>query len=101
MARQIDVTLEKPVQSGQNSAIGQVGDLEKRLLQAQKRRQGELVGQLDRARSAVRPDGEPQERVLGFPAFGGRYGGAALLAKLASHIDAHYDAALEAGTATP
>ncbi len=101
VARQIDVTLEKPVQSGQNSAIGQVGDLEKRLLQAQKRRQGELVGQLDRARSAVRPDSEPQERVLGFPAFGGRYGGAALLAKLASHIDAHYDAALEAGTATP
>ncbi|MBX3145742.1 MAG: bacillithiol biosynthesis cysteine-adding enzyme BshC [Gemmatimonadales bacterium] len=101
VARQIDVTLEKPVISGQNSAIGQLGDLEKRLLQAQKRRQGELVSQLDRARTAVRPDGEPQERVLGFPAFAGRYGGPALLEQLATHIDARYDAALEAGTATP
>ncbi len=100
VARQIDVTLEKPVQSGQNSALGQVADLEKRLLQGQKRRQGELVSQLDRARTAVRPGGEPQERVLGFPAFAGRYG-PALLDKLAAHIDARYEAALEAGTATP
>ncbi|MHB1328191.1 MAG: bacillithiol biosynthesis cysteine-adding enzyme BshC [Gemmatimonadales bacterium] len=100
VARQIDVTLEKPVQSGQNSALGQIADLEKRLLQGQKRRQGELVSQLDRARTAVRPVGEPQERVLGFPAFAGRYG-QALLDQVAAHIDARYEAALEAGTATP
>ena len=66
-----------------------IADLEKRLLQAQKRRQGELITQLDRVRNAVRPRGAPQERVIGLPALAGRYG-LALLEPLADHIAAWF-----------
>ena len=89
VARLIDPTLEKTVQSARSSQLGSTADLEKRLLQAQKRRQGELITQLDRVRNAVRPRGAPQERVIGLPALAGRYG-LALLEPLADHIAAWF-----------
>lgn len=88
VASQIDPTLERTVQSARAGQLGHAGDLEKRLLQGQKRRQAELVSQLDRVRNAVHPQGVPQERVLGLPALAGRYG-LALVGPLADHI-AHW-----------
>lgn len=85
VATQIDPTLERTVQSALNGQLGHAADLEKRLLQAQKRRQAELVTQLDRVRNAVHPNGVPQERVLGLPALSGRYG-LSLLGPLADHL---------------
>ncbi len=89
VARQIDPTLEKSVESARGGQLGSAADLEKRLLQAQKRRQGELVTQLERARNAVRPRGVPQERGIGLPALSGRYG-LSLLDPLADHIAAWF-----------
>lgn len=100
VARTIDPTLERPAASTNGAALGLLAELEKRLLAAQKRRQGELVAQLDRARAAVLPGGKPQERMLGLPAFWGRYG-ADFIVELAGHIDAWYRVALEGRPATP
>lgn len=99
VAKAIDPTLEKPALSSRGGALTGLGELEKRLLQAQKRRQGEVMTQLDRARTAVRPGGTPQERVLGLPAFAGRYG-FAFLGALADHVVAWYRRALEASGPT-
>lgn len=96
VAKAIDPTLEKPATSSRGGALTGLADLEKRLLQAQKRRQGELMTQLDRVRTAIRPGGAPQERVLGLPALTGRYG-FGFLRDLADHIAAWYRRALEGG----
>ncbi len=100
VARQIDPTLEKPAASAQGGAVANLADLEKRLLGAQKRRQGELMGQLERARAAVRPNGAPQERVLGLPAVAGRYG-FSFLEAVAEHVDAWFRRALEGASPSP
>lgn len=100
VARQIDPTLEKPAASAQGAALGGLAELEKRLLGAQKRRQGELMGQLERARASVRPGGAPQERVLGLASLAGRYG-FSVLEPLADHIAAWYRGALEGASSTP
>jgi len=99
VATKIDPTLEKPVQSVLGGALSSLADLEKRLLQAQKRRQGELIAQLDRARTAVFPNGKPQERVLGLPGYAGRYG-IEVIDELAQHVHAWYRRALEGAAAT-
>ena len=99
VAKAIDPTLEKPATSSRSGALTGLGDLEKRLLQAQKRRQGEVMTQLDRARTAIRPGGSPQERVIGLPALAGRYG-FGFLDQLADHIVAWYRRALEASAPT-
>jgi uncharacterized protein YllA (UPF0747 family) len=95
VAREIDPTLEKPARSAKGQTLVGLAELEKRLLQAQKRRQGELLEQLERARTAVSPLGKPQERVLGLPSLVGRYG-FGLVAELAEHVAGWYRAALEA-----
>ncbi|MFN0180118.1 MAG: bacillithiol biosynthesis cysteine-adding enzyme BshC [Gemmatimonadales bacterium] len=100
VARAIDPTLEKPATSAKGTALGQLAELEKRLLAAQKRRQGELVAQLDRAAAAIVPGGKPQERVLGVASFLGRYG-PEFLEELANHIDGWYRAALEGRADSP
>jgi hypothetical protein len=100
VATQIDPTLERPAQSARSGAAGALAELEKKLLQAQKRRQGELIGQLERVRTAVRPGGVPQERVLGLPAMTGRYG-LPVVRWLADHIADWYRRALDAGGAAP
>lgn len=95
VALAIDSTLERPARSAEAAALDQVANLEKRLLGAQKRRQSELLGQLHRARTALCPAEAPQERVVGIPAFAGRYG-FQFIADLDRHVSAWYAGALEA-----
>lgn len=99
VAKGIDPTLEKPAAASRGGALTGLGDLEKRLVQAQKRRHGEILTQLARTRGAIRPGGAPQERVIGLPAFTGRYG-FPFLADLADHIIDWYRRALEGGAPT-
>lgn len=96
----LDPTLERPVRAAGVTAIGGLAELEKRMLQAAKRKQAELHSQLDRVLNAVLPNGEPQERVLGLPGLLARYGDDAL-GELAAHIGSWYAGALEAERASP
>jgi bacillithiol biosynthesis cysteine-adding enzyme BshC len=100
VASQIDPTMERTAQTTRTAMLGQLAELEKRLLGAQKRRQGELVGQLDRVRAALQPLGKPQERVLSIVGFLGRYG-AELMERLAGHIRSWFETALEGRRPTP
>jgi bacillithiol synthase len=71
----IDPTLERTVESARNAALGGAQTIEKKLIASVKRLEGEtLVRQIARARAAVYPDGQPQERVLTLASFLLRYG---------------------------
>ena len=48
---------------------------ERKLVAHLLRRRAVELAQVGRARTGLRPGGAPQERVLGFPAFGARHGG--------------------------
>ena len=61
-----------------NAALGGTQDFEKKLLASLKRNNETLVGQITRARAALYPQGEPQERVLTYASFAIRYGPALL-----------------------
>jgi uncharacterized protein YllA (UPF0747 family) len=72
---QIDPTLERTVESARNAALAGAQTIEKKLVASLKRLEGEtLVRQIARARAAVYPTGQPQERVLTLPSFLIRYG---------------------------
>ncbi|HEV2750151.1 MAG TPA: bacillithiol biosynthesis BshC [Gemmatimonadales bacterium] len=78
-ARKVDPTLERTVESARNAALSGAQTIEKKLIASLKRLEGEtLVRQIARARAAVYPDGQPQERVLTLPSFLIRYGAALL-----------------------
>ena len=70
-------------------------DIEKKLLQHLKRRMETEMAQLGRARTLVRPNGKPQERVFTAPAYLGRYG-PGFLDDVLSAATAFYTGALEA-----
>ena len=70
----VDPTLARPVQSARNSALAGTQEIEKKLLAGLKRENEALVRQIVRARAAVYPRGEPQERVLTLASFLIRYG---------------------------
>ena len=71
----IDPTLERTVASARNAALAGAQTIEKKLVASVKRLEGEtLVRQIARARTAVYPGGEPQERVLTLASFLVRYG---------------------------
>jgi len=70
----VDPTLARSVQSARNSALGGVQEIEKKLLGSLKRENEGLVRQVVRARAAVYPRGEPQERMLTLATFLIRYG---------------------------
>ena len=74
----VDPTLARPVQSARNSALAGTQEIEKKLLASLKRENEGLVRQIVRARAAVYPRGEPQERVLPLASFLIRYGPALL-----------------------
>lgn len=95
IALEIDPTLKKPVQSGRQHALSESQELEKRILTHLKRRQETELGQIDRARTAVLPEGKPQERVFSIVPFLARYG-PGILDQLAESVSAWYGAALEA-----
>jgi len=74
-ATRIDPTLERTLESARNAALAGTQSIEKKLVGSLKRLEGEtLVRQIARARAAVYPSGEPQERVLTLASFLIRYG---------------------------
>ena len=77
-AAEIDPTLVRPVQGARHQALSGTQDVEKKLVQHLKRRQETELSQIARARTAVLPDGKPQERVLTVAPFLARYGPALL-----------------------
>ena len=77
-ARRVDPTLERSVESARNAALGGMQEIEKKIVAALKRTNETLVGQLARARAALFPTGEPQERVLTYASMAIRYGPALL-----------------------
>lgn len=70
----IDPTLERTVQSARNAALAGAQEVEKKVVASLKRENETLLRQLARARAAVYPAGEPQERVLTLASFLIRYG---------------------------
>jgi uncharacterized protein YllA (UPF0747 family) len=84
-ARRVDPTLERTVESARNAALGGMQDIEKKIVAALKRTNDTLVGQLARARAALFPTGQPQERVLTYASMAIRYG-PALLTALADEV---------------
>ena len=74
-AVRIDPTLERTVESARNAALSGAQTIEKKLVASLKRLEGEtLIRQIARARAAVYPRGQPQERVLTLASFSIRYG---------------------------
>ena len=82
---QVDPTLERTAQSARNAALAGTHELEKKLVASLKRTQTTAAGQLARARAALRPLGQPQERVLTMASFLARYG-AGLLDEIAAEV---------------
>ena len=72
--QRVDPTLARPVQSARNGALAATQEIEKKVLASLKRENETLVRQLARARAALAPRGEPQERVLTLASFLIRYG---------------------------
>jgi len=71
----IDPTLERTIESARNAALAGAQTIEKKLVASLKRLEGEtLMRQIARARAAVYPAGQPQERVLTLASFLIRYG---------------------------
>ncbi len=70
----IDPTLERTVQSARNAALAGAHEIERKLIASLKRENETLVRQISRARAAVSPQGQPQERVLTLASFLIRYG---------------------------
>jgi uncharacterized protein YllA (UPF0747 family) len=70
----IDPTLERTVQSARNAALAGTQEVEKKLVASLKREDETLVRSIARARAAVYPAGQPQERVLTLASFLIRYG---------------------------
>jgi uncharacterized protein YllA (UPF0747 family) len=93
-ATEIDPTLARPTQTARQQALAGTQDVERKLVQHLKRRQETELGQLARARTAIVPNGKPQERVLTVAPFLARYG-AELLPQLTDAFEAWYRDALE------
>jgi uncharacterized protein YllA (UPF0747 family) len=98
-ATEIDPTLARPTQAARQQALGGMQEVEKKLVHHLKRRQETELGQLARARTAVVPNGKPQERVLTVAPFLARYG-PGLLTELTDTFEAWYRSALE-GSSEP
>ena len=94
-ATEIDPTLARPTQAARQQALAGTQEVEKKLVHHLKRRQETELGQLARARTAVAPNGKPQERVLTVAPFLARYG-EDLLAQMSAAFEAWYRDALEA-----
>ncbi len=98
-ASEIDPTLAKPVQGVRHQALAGTHDIEKKLVQHLKKREETELTQLARARTAVWPQGKPQERLLTLAPFLARYG-PMLLTDLLGAIREWYAEALETAPAT-
>lgn len=94
-AAAVDPTLEKSVLGSRGQALRGLEDVEKKVLQHLKRRRETELAQVTRARSAVRPGGRPQERVVTIGSFLARLG-PGLLDALLVEIASWYARTLEA-----
>lgn len=95
----IDPTLRKPVESARQHALSEARALEKRLLHHMKQRRQTEVAQIGRARTAVLPEGHPQERVFSIIGYLARYG-PGIMDLLGERIGAWYAAVPETSRAT-
>jgi len=93
VATTIDPTLARPVGGTLHQAMAGTGDIEKKLVSHQKKREATEMSQIQRARDAVLPGGAPQERVLTVAPFLARYG-FSLLQDLGEEIERWYRHAL-------
>jgi bacillithiol biosynthesis cysteine-adding enzyme BshC len=91
----LDRTLERPVESARNQALGATHEIEKKLVAAAKRANETALQQLLRARVALYPDGHPQERVYTAASVLARYGDAVVELLLAAARE-HAGSLLEA-----
>ncbi len=91
----IDPTLEQPVRKVRDRAQRELDQVEHRLLTHLKRRVGTELGQIERARAALRPLDLSQERVYCLPPYLARYG-RGLLQELAEACHGWYTQALAA-----
>ncbi len=92
--------LRRPAAAARGQALHGLAELEKKLVQHARKREATEVAQVVRARTALLPDGKPQERVLLPAGFFARYG-MEFAGELAGHVDRWYARALEAPPATP
>lgn len=74
----IDRTLEKPVESARNQALGATHEIEKKLIAHLKRQNKTVLQQVARAREQLFPEGKPQERVVTVASYLSRHGKAVL-----------------------
>ena len=74
VAGAIDPTLDEALASLRNQVLARIGDSEKKVVRQLKRKEEIATGQLERVRSNLRPDGEPQDRVLNLIPFLARHG---------------------------
>lgn len=93
-AAAIDPTLARPTQNARQQALAGTQEIEKKLVHHLKRRQDTELSQVGRARTAVLPQGKPQERVLTVAPFLARYG-QGLLPELGAAIERWYRDGLE------
>lgn len=70
----IDPTLEGALARLRNEALVRVGDSERKVAQQLKRKGSVRIAQLDRLLANLRPEGDPQERVLNVLPFLARHG---------------------------
>ncbi|HEY6853813.1 MAG TPA: bacillithiol biosynthesis BshC [Gemmatimonadales bacterium] len=70
----LDPTLKRTVENAAHGALRDTQDLEKKIIASLKRGNETLLSQVARARAAVAPLGEPQERALTLASFSIRYG---------------------------
>ena len=98
VAAEVDPTLVRAIEGLGRRAGWAAERAERKLVAHLLRRRAVELGQVGRARTGLRPGGAPQERVLGFPAFGARHGGT-LPSAVRDAARAGYAAALEAAPA--
>jgi uncharacterized protein YllA (UPF0747 family) len=91
----IDSTLIRTMQGLRERSLFAAEQAERKLIRGLKRRETTEIAQVTRARTAVRPGGQPQERVLTAAVWVARYG-PGFLSELAAQIEGWYRSALEA-----
>lgn len=70
----IDPSLQGALGALRNESLARVGESERKIVQRLKEREAATLAQLDRVRAHLRPNGEPQERVLNVAPYLARYG---------------------------
>ena len=74
VAGAVDPTLDDALASLRNQVLARIADSEKKVVRQLKRKEETTVGQLERVRANLRPEGEPQDRVLNGIPFLARHG---------------------------